>query len=75
MIENNAMKFYNVGLSYKKADVAMRSKFSVTKENQVKLLKAINKKGSEGVLILSTCNRVEIFGFAQHPFEFNFRIV
>ena len=69
MIDNNAMKFYNVGLSYKKADVAMRSKFSVTKENQVKLLKAINKKGSEGVLILSTCNRVEIFGFAQHPFE------
>lgn len=66
---NKAMKFYNVGLSYKKADVAMRSQFSVSKENQIKLLKAIKNKGSEGVLILSTCNRVEIFGFAKHPFE------
>lgn len=68
MDKNNAMKFYNVGLSYKKADVAMRSQFSVSKENQIKLLKAIKNKGSEGVLILSTCNRVEIFGFAKHPF-------
>jgi len=35
MDKNNAMKFYNVGLSYKKADVAMRSQFSVSKENQI----------------------------------------
>jgi len=69
MDENTVMKFYNVGLSYKKADVCMRSQFSISKENQIKLLKAINKKGSEGVLVLSTCNRVEIFGFAKHPFE------
>jgi len=64
-----ALKFYNVGLSYKKADVGLRSLFSVSKENQKKLLKAIINKGSEGALILSTCNRVEIFGFAKHPFE------
>jgi len=69
MVENNSSKFYNVGLSYKKADVAMRSKFSISQENQISLLKAIKRKGSEGAVVLSTCNRVEIFGFARHPFE------
>ncbi len=69
MIENKSLKFYNIGLSYKKADVAIRSKFSISQENQLKLLNAIKQKGSEGAVVLSTCNRVEIFGFAKHPFE------
>ena len=69
MNKSAATKFYNVGLSYKKADVAMRSKFSISQENQINLLKAIKQKGSEGAVVLSTCNRVEIFGFAKHPFE------
>ena len=33
------LKFYNVGLSYKKADVNVRGVFSITKEDQVSLLK------------------------------------
>jgi len=69
MIENKSLKFYNIGLSYKKADVAIRSKFSISQENQINLLKAVKDKGSEGAVVLSTCNRVEIFGFARHPFE------
>jgi len=69
MIENKSLKFYNIGLSYKKADVAIRSKFSISQENQLNLLKAIKQKGSEGAVVLSTCNRIEIFGFAKHPFE------
>jgi len=69
MIENKSLKFYNIGLSYKKADVAIRSKFSISQENQLNLLKAVKQKGSEGAVVLSTCNRVEIFGFAKHPFE------
>ena len=62
-------KFYNVGLSYKKADVKMRGAFSITKENQKLLLKAAKDKGIEGIFVLSTCNRTEITGFAKHPFE------
>ncbi len=62
-------KFYNVGLSYKKADVKMRGAFSITKENQKLLLIAAKEKGIDGIFVLSTCNRTEITGFAKHPFE------
>lgn len=67
--ENIPTKLYNVGLSYKKADVKVRGAFSVTKENQKLLLKEAKEKGIDGVFILSTCNRTEITGFAKHPFE------
>ena len=67
--ENLPTKFYNVGLSYKKADIHVRGAFSVTKENQKLLLIEAKEKGIDGIFILSTCNRTEITGFAKHPFE------
>jgi glutamyl-tRNA reductase len=67
--ENIPTKLYNVGLSYRKADVKVRGAFSVTKENQKLLLKEAKEKGIDGIFILSTCNRTEITGFAKHPFE------
>lgn len=68
-IESKGKKLYNVGLSYKKADVKTRGAFSITKENQVLLLQEAKKFGVDGLFILSTCNRTEIMGFANHPFE------
>ena len=62
-------KLYNVGLSYKKADVKVRGAFSIIKENQKLLLEEAKEKGIDGVFVLSTCNRTEITGFAKHPFE------
>jgi len=59
--------FYNIGVSYKKADAETRGKFSVSKENQIALLKAAKNKGISGAFIISTCNRTEIFGFANRP--------
>lgn len=67
--ENLPTKLYNVGLSYKKADVKVRGAFSISKENQKLLLKDAKAKGIEGIFVLSTCNRTEITGFAKHPFE------
>jgi glutamyl-tRNA reductase len=37
--------FYNIGVSYKKADAEMRGKFSVSKRNQTALLRAAKEKG------------------------------
>lgn len=59
--------FYNIGVSYKKADVKARGKFSVSKENQTIFLKAAKEKGITAVFIISTCNRTEVFGFANKP--------
>lgn len=62
-------KFYLIGLNYKKADVETRSNFSLSKEVQKKLLVEAKDQGINSVVILSTCNRIEIMGFAKHPFE------
>ncbi len=67
--ENTPTKLYNVGLSYKKADVKVRGAFSITKENQKLLLKEAKSQGIQGIFVLSTCNRTEITGFAKHPFQ------
>lgn len=67
--ENLPAKLYNVGISYKKADVKIRGAFSISKENQKLLLKEAKQKGIDGIFVLSTCNRTEITGFAKHPFE------
>lgn len=67
--ENTTTKLYNVGLSYKKADVKVRGAFSITKENQKLLLKEAKSHGIDGIFVLSTCNRTEITGFAKHPFQ------
>ncbi|MDB2384918.1 glutamyl-tRNA reductase [Polaribacter sp.] len=60
-------QFYNIGISYKKADAEMRGKFSLSKENQIALLHAIEDKGVSSAFVISTCNRTEIFGFANRP--------
>jgi glutamyl-tRNA reductase len=59
--------FYNIGVSYKKADAKTRGRFSVSKENQTALLSAAKEKGITSIFIISTCNRTEIFGFASRP--------
>jgi glutamyl-tRNA reductase len=62
-------KFYLIGLNYKKADVVTRSKFSISKEQQAELLADAKNNGINSVVVLSTCNRIEIMGFAKHPFQ------
>jgi glutamyl-tRNA reductase len=61
--------FYAIGLSYKKADAEMRGKFSLDENSKVDLLNQAKEDGIESLLVTSTCNRTEIYGFAQHPFQ------
>lgn len=67
MQEKKQIHFYNIGVSYKKADATIRGKFSLSKENQIALLNTAKERGFEGVFVLSTCNRTEITGFAERP--------
>ena len=62
-------KFYVIGLNYKKADVKTRSNFSLSLEKQKQLLQEAKTFNIKSLIILSTCNRIEIIGFANHPFE------
>jgi glutamyl-tRNA reductase len=61
--------FYAIGLSYKKADAEMRGKFSLDVSTKSNLMRQAKAEGIEALIVTSTCNRTEIYGFAQHPFQ------
>lgn len=61
--------FYAIGLSYKKADADVRGHFSLDEPSKTALLKQAKENGIESLLVTSTCNRTEIYGFAEHPFQ------
>ena len=61
--------FYALGLSYKKADATIRGKFSLDANAQSDLLAQAKAEGIESLIVTSTCNRTEIYGFANHPYE------
>ena len=61
--------FYAIGLSYKKADAAIRGKFSLDANAKSTLLMQAEAEGIESLIVTSTCNRTEIYGFANHPYE------
>ena len=68
-LDHQQRNLYNIGVSYKKADAHTRGRYSLSKENQIELLKEAKEIGFEGIFILSTCNRTEITGFAEHPYQ------
>lgn len=61
--------FYAVGLSYQKADAIVRGKFSMSDENRSNLLIQAKADGIESLIVTSTCNRTEMYGFADHPYQ------
>jgi glutamyl-tRNA reductase len=72
-MENNTFAkhptFYAIGLSYKKADAEMRGRFSLDDKAKLNLLHQAKEEGIDNLIVTSTCNRTEIYGFAQHPFQ------
>ncbi len=61
--------FYAIGLSYKKADAEVRGHFSLDEPSKLTVLEQAKSKGIESLVVTSTCNRTEIYGFAEHPFQ------
>ncbi len=61
--------FYSIGLSYKKADAEVRGKFSLNDTAKTALLQQAKNDGIDSLIVSSTCNRTEIYGFAEHPFQ------
>lgn len=66
---NKHLTFYVVGLSYKKADAETRGKFSLDATAKENLLAQAKQEQIENIMVVSTCNRTELYGFAQHPFQ------
>jgi len=57
--------FYVVGINYKKTDAAIRGQFAISTEQYEKILALAPTYHLNELFILSTCNRTEIYGFAD----------
>ena len=61
--------FYAIGLSYKKADAEVRGQFSLDSNAKTNVLLQAKQEGLDSLIVTSTCNRTEIYGYAAHPFQ------
>jgi len=59
--------FYIVGINYKKTDTTIRGSFAINDEQYQKILDLAPSHNLRGFFVLSTCNRTEIYGFAEYP--------
>ena len=66
---NFLSEFCIAGINYRKSDVIVRGKFSLTTEQCEQLLSEVVKKHIPGAFVLSTCNRTEIYGISSSPQE------
>jgi glutamyl-tRNA reductase len=58
-------KFWIAGINYKKTDVSIRGQFAIQNEQYTNLLRQVLEMGLNELFVLSTCNRTEIYGFAD----------
>lgn len=63
----NINNFTIAGINYKKTDADVRGQFAVNNEQYGRLLQHAQVAGIKELFVLSTCNRTEIYGFAQDP--------
>lgn len=59
-------EFYVVGINYKKTDADIRGQFAISEEQYGHLLGLAPSHHLSELFILSTCNRTEIYGFADN---------
>ncbi|MBP1651415.1 MAG: glutamyl-tRNA reductase [Bacteroidetes bacterium] len=59
--------YHIVGINYKKTDAAIRGSFAINQAQYGQLLEQAKTAYLDDVFVLSTCNRTEIYGFAEDP--------
>lgn len=72
VIQNNQAdlsRFFLAGISYKKADAETRGSFAINHGQYERVLEQVGSGRVDGLFIISTCNRTEIYGIAQNEDE------
>lgn len=59
--------FFLVGVDHKSADVEIREKFSLDERQSSHLMYDYKQQGGDAMMVLSTCNRTEIYAFGNCP--------
>ncbi len=60
-------RFFIAGINYKKSDATVRGRFAVNNDQYLNILHLAPSFNINELFIVSTCNRTEIYGFAEHP--------
>src|SRR5689334_3614546 len=58
-------RFFITGINYKKTDAAIRSQFAILDDQYAAIIETAPSFGINEFFIISTCNRTEIYGFAD----------
>jgi glutamyl-tRNA reductase len=66
---NSLNNFSIVGVNYRKSEMSIRDKFSLSPDQSLLLLKQAVSRNIPGCLVLSTCNRTEIYGICHDPHQ------
>lgn len=59
-------KFFIAGINYKKTDATVRGMFAINNDQYANILTLAPAYGLHSLFIISTCNRTEIYGFADN---------
>ena len=68
-VDSTTQHFYTIGISYQTANLNTRGKFSLSNEQCLSLLKEAKEKSIKEILINTTCNRTEIYAYAENPYQ------
>jgi len=69
VIQNNQVdlsRFFLAGISYKKADAETRGSFAISHGQYRRILEQVGSGRVDGLFVISTCNRTEIYGITQN---------
>ncbi|MDE3126005.1 MAG: NAD(P)-binding domain-containing protein, partial [Bacteroidota bacterium] len=61
----NLLNFFAIGINYKKTDASVRGQFAIGTEQYANILQKAATYSVKELVILSTCNRTEIYGIAS----------
>ena len=64
--QNDISNFFIAGVNYKKTDAELRGQFAINDEKYAAVLALASQYQIQETFILSTCNRTEIYGFAEN---------
>ena len=58
--------FFVAGVNYKKTDATLRGQYAISSDQYAKILELAPQYGLSELFVISTCNRTEIYGFAEN---------
>lgn len=64
--QTDISNFFIAGINYKKTNAELRGQFAINNEKYAAILTLAPQYNIEETFILSTCNRTEIYGFAEN---------